>query len=85
MPWMTPAAVFGATVGSVLQFGHGTDAVDDNVAHAVYVPACGALQFGHGTDAVDDHGRHSREHPWQTCFNSATALMPWMTESTHTI
>ena len=43
------------------------------------IAATEALQFGHGGDAVDDtvytsaYGRQSR------CFNSATAVTPWMT------
>ena len=36
-----------------LQFGHGTDAVDDGGA-GQWLKGQTQLQFGHGTDAVDD-------------------------------
>src|SRR6516225_5342049 len=37
------------------------------------------LQFGHGTDAVDDRTPTRRGSCATSCFNSATALTPWMT------
>src|SRR4051812_19804462 len=40
-------------IGRQLQFGHGTDAVDEIYAKAS-TAADIMLQFGHGTDAVDD-------------------------------
>src|SRR2546423_1059106 len=60
-----------------LQFGHGVAAVDDNrIAHGI--SRARGLQFGHGVAAVDERrGRATSRR--SRCFNSATALLPWMT------
>ena len=36
------------------------------------------LQFGHGVEAVDDPEYRTNYIPHRRCFNSATALKPWM-------
>ena len=61
-----------------LQFGHGTDAVDDLQGRRL-LRRLQWLQFGHGTDAVDDNVLPLPIRHCSVSFNSATALMPWMT------
>ena len=63
---------------SSLQFGHGGDAVDDKTILDA-IAANEALQFGHGGDAVDDPFVPWTRRPQLACFNSATAVTPWMT------
>ena len=53
MPWMTKKVNFPKVLVPKLQFGHGTDAVDDSY-NSDLMRAFVQLQFGHGTDAVDD-------------------------------
>ena len=53
-PWMTGAWSQRTARKSVLQFGHGGDAVDDKAASAARKLWDEGLQFGHGGDAVDD-------------------------------
>jgi|SRR6185437_1871436 len=60
---------------SRLQFGHGGDAVETrNSARPLTTPS--RLQFGHGGDAVETEELMSYPIK-QSCFNSATAVMPW--------
>src|SRR5438552_2111294 len=62
-----------------LQFGHGTDAVDDLDGPLKDLGPVFELQFGHGTDAVDDATSSTGPGNGPGRFNSATALTPWMT------
>src|SRR5437763_839645 len=68
----------------MLQFGHGVDDVeDDPVTAAAKAVEFIVIQFGHGVDAVEDPGGGPHQHRVLGSFNSATALMPWKTGSTH--
>src|SRR5205814_1404780 len=79
-PWMTPkTAGQGGTKSKPLQFGHGTDAVDDPGSIPRTCSTHQVLQFGHGTDAVDDAGGAGPGGRPGPGFKSATALTPWMT------
>ena len=54
MPWKTrSSARWRRTFSSVLQFGHGGDAVE-NLTEASVWEALLELQFGHGGDAVEN-------------------------------
>ena len=64
---------------AALQFGHGTDAVDDTV-NVVTVPT-DWNSFNSATALMPWMTRLSRSVAVLCCrFNSATALMPWMTQ-----
>ncbi len=65
-----------------LQFGHGGDAVGDN-PNSCNGGRAWRLQFGHGGDAVGDP-RHAVQRPSRWCFNSATAVTPWVTSAATT-
>src|SRR2546429_189841 len=56
---MTRGRAASVSAAASLQFGHGTDAVDD-LANTADPSDPGALQFGHGTAAVDDLPRHHK-------------------------
>ncbi len=65
-------------MGATLQFGHGGDAVGDMAMRQVY-PRGALLQFGHGGDAVGDKAGANATPASGPCFNSATAVTPWVT------
>ncbi len=48
-------------------------------ADATSIALVCVLQFGHGGDAVGDHGGNRDRGDARPCFNSATAVTPWVT------
>src|SRR5262249_3570679 len=73
------ASPLPSVTDSKLQFGHGVGAVDHRIGGLSSRLAWFSLQFGHGVGAVDPPRGSSRDLGLMGRFNSATALVPWIT------
>jgi len=60
----------------LLQFGHGSEAVE-TCCDPTYDQAVNGLQFGHGSEAVETTRSSALFGPERFSFNSATAVKPW--------
>ncbi len=80
-PWVTATTGDARRRQGSLQFGHGGDAVGDRAVISGY-HSSSSRQFGHGGDAVGDSSSGCPTGPskWP-CFNSATAVTPWVTDA----
>ena len=77
-PWRTSRSKTWGDPVKGLQFGHGGEAVENDVATTGDTLRC-ELQFGHGGEAVENHRRTTAPGICRDCFNSATAVKPWRT------
>ncbi len=71
------AILFNKTAKAALQWGHGSEAVED-LKRRLMPAAQHMLQWGHGSEAVEDP-RQASNSARLSCFNGATARKPWKT------
>ncbi len=67
------------STSSMLQCGHGGEAVENSLPAGPGVPGLFWLQCGHGGEAVENGRQQSPRPEKPSGFNAATAVKPWRT------
>ena len=76
-PWKRAVGTVPVPSASLLQWGHGDEAVEEAPPIRLTTCTLTPLQWGHGDEAVEEVPGEGRPGGSRGRFNGATAMKPW--------